>query len=78
MCTDIGGHAAYAIHSETALLVQPKNVIDMADKLCRLLKDNEMRVKLAENGHKYIRKFSWEENVIQIEKIFESLVSNYS
>ena len=78
VCTDIGGHAAYAIHSETALLVQPKNVIDMADKLCRLLKDNEMRVKLAENGHKYIRKFSWEENVIQIEKIFESLVSNCS
>ena len=75
-CTDIGGHAAYAIHSETALLVQPKNAIDMADKLCRLLQDNEMRVSLAENGYKYIHKFSWEENLIKIENVFESITSN--
>jgi len=78
VCTDIGGHAAYAIKSETALLVQPKDVFDMADKLCCLLQNNKMRISLAKNGYKYLDKFSWEENIIQIENVFESITSNCS
>lgn len=76
VCTDIGGHAAYAINNETALLTKTRDAQDMADKLCSLLKNNELRISLAEKGSKYIRQFSWEENMTKIESVFESLIAS--
>lgn len=74
VCTDIGGHAAYALNNETALLVEPKNCIDMAEKLCLLLENNTLRIKLATQGNEYIKKFTWENSVNKMESIFTSLL----
>jgi glycosyltransferase involved in cell wall biosynthesis len=74
VCTDIGGHAAYAINNETALLVQPKDNIDMAEKLCLLLDNNDFKIKLAKQGNEYIKKFTWENSVNKMESVFKSLL----
>ena len=74
VCTSIAGHAAYAINNETALLVEPKNAQDMADKLSQVLRNSELRITLAENGHNYIQRFSWEQSITKIEKVFKSLI----
>ena len=75
VCTDIGGHAAYAKNNETALLVQPTNVEDIKNKLRLLLTDNEKRIQLAQNANKFLlENFSWEKAVSQLENIFYSLV----
>jgi len=76
VCTDIGGHAAYAIDNKTALLVQPRNSDNMADKLCELLKKNDLRISLAKKGNEFIQKFSWDENLIKIDKIFKTLINH--
>jgi len=74
VCTSIDGHAAYALNDETALLVEPKNIQDMADKLSQVLHNSELRITLAENGHNYIQRFSWEQSITKIEKVFKSLI----
>lgn len=75
VCTDIGGHAAYAKNNETALLVQPTNVEDIKNKLRLLFTDNEKRIQLAQNANKFLlENFSWEKAVSQLENIFYSLV----
>lgn len=64
VCTDIGGHADYAINKETALLTVPGNAEDMADKLKTLINDKELRCELATASNKLIgASFSWKNSV---------------
>jgi len=71
VCTDIGGHADYAIDGETALLTEPKNTEDIIQKLKLLLDDDALRVKIARAGHTFITtQFSWEASVKKMESLF--------
>ncbi len=71
VCTDIGGHLDYANNNETALLVQPKNINDMEEKIRVLLEDNELRIKIAANAQRLIStEFNWETSVQKMETSF--------
>lgn len=70
VCTDIGGHAAYAKDNKTALLVESKNVDDMTEKLTNILKDREQRVTIARQGSRYIQQFTWDSTIDKLEKCF--------
>lgn len=70
VCTDIGGHSAYAKNNETALLVEPKNPQNMAEKLLFLLKNNQERIMLAKKGNEFVQQFNWENAVSKMEKLF--------
>ena len=75
VCTDIGGHAAYAKNNETALLVKPGDVSDIKEKLITLLTDSDKRNSIALNGNAYLlENFSWDKAVGQLEQIFYSLL----
>lgn len=69
ICTNIGGHAAYAKDKETALLVQSKDSFDMFQKISMLIDDNQYRIQLAKNGSSFIKYFSWEKSVDELEEI---------
>jgi len=71
ICTNIGGHADYAIDNETALLVSVKNINDIIDKLVLLLQDQGLRMKIAAQGNRFItERFSWEASVNKMENCF--------
>lgn len=75
VCTDIGGHADYAFHDQTALLVESKNPADMELKLEQLLTDNDKRIRLAINGNKFLTEnFNCERSTSIIERYFYSLL----
>lgn len=69
VCTDIGGHSAYA-KPHTSLLVEPRNPQDMAEKLLTLLQNNDKRIQLAKDGHKFIKLFNWETATDKLEVLF--------
>lgn len=69
VCTNIGGHAAYA-NPQTALLVAPRNPQDMAEKLLTLLQHNEQRIELAEKGNHFIKQFNWKSATDKLETLF--------
>lgn len=71
VCTDIGGHHDYATDRETAYLVAQKDVEQMAVSLNELLENQEVRLRIARNGHQnIIAKFNWSSSVLQMESIF--------
>ncbi len=71
LCTDIGGHHDYAIHEETALLFEPKNVTQMSASILRLIEDQDIRKNLAARGHESISSmFSWDSSVKKMEEMF--------
>ncbi len=77
VCTNIGGHRDYAIAGETALLAEPKNVLDMKDKIETLLIDNKKRIKLAYEASRLINtQFSWKISVQKLENCFYDSLKN--
>lgn len=71
VCTEIGGHLDYAIDGETALLVQPGNAMDMAEKILMLFRDDNKRIALAKKGNTLINnEFSWDDSVNKMQQTF--------
>lgn len=68
--TDVGGHREYALPGETALLSPPRDPEALARNVLELLQNVPLRYKLAEQGHAYVRRFSWERAVERLEAEF--------
>ena len=66
--TDIGGHREYGIAGKTALLSPPKEPGALAQNILTLVRDNAMRIGLAERAHQFIQQFTWERAVSVLEK----------
>ena len=68
--TDNGGSRDFAIHKKTALVSPPKDPGALGENLKRLLSDEELLKRLAQNGYEYIKQFTWERAVNQMEGLF--------
>lgn len=69
--TDIGGHREYAHQGDTALLSPPKEPDALAANVAHLLENQELRVRLARQGHSYIQQYTWDRAVTRFESILE-------
>lgn len=74
ICTNIEGHQEYAFEGETALLTEVANFTQMADRICYLIENDEYRKALAQHGHDYVQRFSWDNAVEKMEKIIKSIL----
>lgn len=67
VCTDIGGHADYAIHEKTALLVPAENATALVEAVQRLFEQESLRLTLAMEAEKYIKtQFNWDRSVQEL------------
>ena len=69
VCTDNGGYSVVAHHQETALVSPVKNVASLASNVIRLIENKELRWLLAENGHYYIKQYTWEKSYERLKQI---------
>ena len=69
--TDTGGSWDYAADGDTALVSPPKQPEQLANNLARVLDDEALRTKLAENGFQKIGEFSWDANTLRLESLFK-------
>lgn len=67
--TDYRGVHEFAINEENALLSPVRNVDAMVHNACRLIDDQELRIKLAENAIERVKYFSWEKSVDSLVKL---------
>ena len=59
--TDIGGHREYGIDGQTALLSPAGNPKRLAENVLRLVRNAELRTKIARQGYEHIRKCIWDD-----------------
>lgn len=74
VCTDIEGHKEYAFEGETALLVEVRNVEQMADRICFLIENKDYRIALAQRGYNYVQRFSWDSAISQMDTVIKSIL----
>lgn len=73
--TDNLGCREYAIHNQTALISPPDNPKKLASNLLRLLKNNFLLKKIALEGYKKARTFTWGKSLKKIEELFKQEVN---
>lgn len=64
-CTDNGGYRVMALPGETALVSAPGDADMLAHNIRTLIDDDALRFRLAENGMRFIRQFTWERSYRQ-------------
>lgn len=67
-CTDNKGFREMAIDEETALLSPIKDAVALANNICRLIENDDLRFRLAENGMKYVGDMTLEKSYSEFKK----------
>ena len=67
--TDNGGSRDFAIDGDTALVVPVQDVDAMSSKMLQLLRDDSIRIRLAERGEQRARMFTWDRAVEAMETV---------
>jgi len=73
IATRVGGIPDVIRHGETGLLVEPGNVDELALNIKRLIKDDHLREKLADNCYEEAKKYSWGCLVKRFENILKEV-----
>lgn len=70
-CTNVNGYNEMVKDNETGLLSPSGNFEKLSENIIKLIKNKELRVTLAENGNKFIQKFTWEKAYSKFKNILE-------
>ena len=76
VCTDIGGVQDFAFNENTALLVPPRDSEAMARAILRLIREPQLRQRLASNAFDHITTFSWDASAARLEHIIVEGLQN--
>lgn len=74
--TDCGGSREYAVPGETAVVVEAGDGAALADAITALLDDEERRLRLAERGAAFVRRFDWDRTAEILEAELERYVAD--
>ena len=74
VATNVGGVPDYAINGETVLASPPRNPEILAQNIIKLIENEDERKRMAENGHDYIRQFTWDKATDELEKVFKKYI----
>jgi glycosyltransferase involved in cell wall biosynthesis len=74
VATDSGGVRDFIIHGKTGLLSAPKEPKSLAENLCLLLANDELRIRLAEGGRDVVASFTWERSADLLESLLNKAV----
>lgn len=58
VCTDNPGYREMAVDYVNALICPPNDAIAMAEAICLLIENDELRIQIAQKGHQDIQKFN--------------------
>jgi glycosyltransferase involved in cell wall biosynthesis len=72
--TNCTGISEYAEHEVTALLSPPRQPEVLAKSLLRLLENDDLRIRLALEGHRRIQTFTWEHSAGLLEEFIKARV----
>jgi len=74
--TDATGFSDYLKNGETALVTPIKNPDALAQNVCRLIEDKDERLRVAENGSRFIKQFTWEKSTQRLIELLLELSNN--
>ncbi len=75
VATRVGGVPEVVMHNKTGLLVERKNVKELADALEKLIKDPDLREKMGRAGRAYVEdNYRWESNLQAMSDLYAEVM----
>ncbi len=75
IATAVGGTPEIIQHMKNGVLVPPRNPEAMAEALSKILSEEGLRIPMGEEARRIVEdKFTWKENVRQLQKIYNEFV----
>jgi glycosyltransferase involved in cell wall biosynthesis len=71
----VGGIPDIITNDTNGYLVEVKDSTDLANKMIILLQDDVLRKKISDNNRLLVKKYSWENVIFELEKIYELSIS---
>ncbi len=71
------GAEEFVIDQETGLLTKVRDPVELAEKIIKLIEDQPLRIKLAQAGANFIRRFDFKESAKIFEKAILSNLDDY-
>jgi len=68
VATDSGGIRDFVQDGVTGLLSPPRNPEMLANNICRLLGDDDLRIRFARSANDFIKRFNWERTADLLEE----------
>jgi glycosyltransferase involved in cell wall biosynthesis len=78
VATNVGGIPEFIVNAENGFLVEPKDPEQIAEKVCLLLGDDELRRRISENNKEKARDYSWENIIDRLEHVYTDALANKS
>jgi len=78
VASDIAGYKCVMQNGKQGLFFKTGDIKDLKDKVVEILKNNELRERLAQNGVKTAKNYSWEIVAKDIEKYYFELLGKHS
>ena len=76
---NLDGAPEVVINDYTGYLVEPNDSVGLADGISKILKDDDLRKKMGENGKRHVDpNFRWEKMVADISEVYQMLLQKYS
>jgi len=76
VATRVGGIPEVVEDGMTGVLVEPRNVEQLAQAIIRLLENPELRLEMGRKGREYVlAHYQWDENATEMEKIYVDVVA---
>jgi glycosyltransferase involved in cell wall biosynthesis len=73
--TNVTGLPEIVHNGENGLLVEPKNSVELAEKILLLLQDDELRGDIAQNNRQRAKDYTWEKVVDNLEEVYQKVVA---
>jgi glycosyltransferase involved in cell wall biosynthesis len=75
--SNLGGIPDIVKNGENGLLAKPYDIEMVAENLIKLIKDDNMRHEMGQNGLKMVKSYTWDEVALKTEKLYKELIENY-
>lgn len=72
VCTDNKGFREMAEDGKTALMSPPCDAQSLAENIIKLIEDDELRIRIAEEGNRNIQSFTWDASYAKLKKLIHS------
>jgi glycosyltransferase involved in cell wall biosynthesis len=75
--SDLGGIPDIIKDGENGLLAKPRDHQSLANVLLILLKDDDLRLKMGNNGRKRVEEYSWDKIANETENLYRDILDNW-
>lgn len=74
VATNVGGIPEIVQDGENGFLVEPESSEEIADRVLKLLENDDLRRRISQNNIEEVKNYSWEAVVDKLEKVYQGIV----